>query len=88
MRYHVDISSLAKSSKPSDFNVSFARAHHASCEQLVNKNKKVISRLDDYTGMIRDSGMIPRLSAHMPEMITFSDDNSYDVEAYLQIYRA
>ncbi|MBQ1376592.1 MAG: hypothetical protein IIY77_01345 [Lachnospiraceae bacterium] len=35
---------------------------------------------------IRDLGMIPGLSAHMPELITFSDDNGYDVETYIQIY--
>jgi hypothetical protein len=30
--------------------------------------------------------MIPGLSAHMPEMIVFSDLNGYDVETYIQIY--
>ena len=30
--------------------------------------------------------MIPGLSAHMPELITYSDDNGYDVETYIQIY--
>lgn len=60
--------------------------HHSSVEQLVNKNKGVIDRLPDYTKMIRDAGMIPGLSAHMPELITYSDDNGYDVETYIQIY--
>jgi hypothetical protein len=69
-----------------DLGAEISLIHHASCEQLVNKNKRTIARLDDYTGMIRDAGMIPGLSAHMPEMVTFSDDNGYDVEAYLQIY--
>ena len=46
----------------------FCLIHHSSCEQLVNKNLSQIVRLDDYTKMIRDAGMIPGLSAHMPEM--------------------
>lgn len=64
----------------------FCMIHHASCEQLVNRNTKTIDRLDDYTAMIRDAGMIPGLSAHMPEMIVYSDLNGYDVETYIQIY--
>jgi hypothetical protein len=30
--------------------------------------------------------MIPGLSAHMPEVILFSDLNEYDVQTYVQIY--
>lgn len=60
--------------------------HHSSTEQLVNKNKATIDRLPDYLAMIRDQGMIPGLSAHMPELILYSDANGYDVETYIQIY--
>ena len=60
--------------------------HHYSAEQLVNKNKRQITRLDDYTKMIREAGMIPGLSAHMPELVLYSDENGYDVETYIQIY--
>ena len=65
---------------------SFCLLHHSSAEQLVNKNLHRIVRLDDYTDMIRQEGMIPGLSAHMPELITYSDDNGYDVETYIQIF--
>lgn len=64
----------------------FCLIHHASCEQLVCKNTKTINRLDDYTKMIRDAGMVPGLSAHMPEMVIYSDLNEYDVQTYIQIY--
>jgi len=60
--------------------------HHSCAEQLVNKNKGVIDRLGDYTSMIRDVGLIPGLSAHMPELIIYSDQNGYDVETYIQLY--
>jgi hypothetical protein len=62
--------------------------HHSSGEQLVNKNARSITRLPDYLAMIRAQGMIPGLSAHMPEMIVFSDLNGYDVETYIQIYNS
>lgn len=60
--------------------------HHSSAEQLVNKNLGKIVRLDDYTKMIRDAGMVPGLSAHMPELIVYSDQNGYDVQTYIQIF--
>ena len=64
----------------------FCLIHHASAELLVNKEKKEIRRIDDYTKMIRDEGLIPGLSAHMPELVQYSDMNGYDVETYIQIY--
>ncbi|MCL2703631.1 MAG: hypothetical protein FWE91_08510 [Defluviitaleaceae bacterium] len=64
----------------------FCLPHHSSVEQLVNKNKASIERIGDYTAMIRDAGMIPGLSAHMPELVVYSDSNGYDVETYIQIY--
>ena len=65
---------------------SFCLIHHASMEQLVNKNKQEITRLPDYLAMIRDAGMLPGLSAHMPEAVLYSDRNEYDVETYIQIF--
>lgn len=69
-----------------ELGATFCLIHHSSVEQLVDKNRKKIHRLDDYTKMIRDAGMIPGLSAHMPEIIVYSDLNEYDVQTYIQIY--
>lgn len=60
--------------------------HHSSVEQLVSKNKGTIDRLPDYLKMIRDAGMIPGCTAHMPEIIDYCDNNEYDVETYVQIF--
>jgi len=65
---------------------TFCLPHHTSVEQLVNKNRKTMDRLPDYLKMIRDHGMIPGLSCHMPELVIYSDLNGYDVETYIQIY--
>ena len=64
----------------------FRSIHHSAAEQLVNKNLGQIVRLDDYTRMIRDAGMVPGLSAHMPELVVYSDQNGYDVQTYIQIF--
>ena len=69
-----------------DIGCTFCLIHHSSCEQLVNKNKRTIERIGDYTDMIREAGLIPGLSAHMPEIIQYSDLNSYDIETYIQIF--
>ena len=72
--------------KSKGIGAEFCLPHHSSVEQLVNKNKGIIERIDNYTTMIRDAGMIPGLSAHMPELVIYSDENGYDVETYIQIY--
>jgi hypothetical protein len=65
---------------------TFCLPLHSCVEQLINKNTKKIERLPDYLYMIREAGMIPGLSAHMPEVVQYADLNEYDVEAYIQIY--
>lgn len=65
---------------------TFCFPHHSCAEQLVNKNISALPRLPDYLDMIRQHGMIPGLSAHMPELILYSDLNGYDVQTYVQIY--
>lgn len=65
---------------------TFCLPLHSCIEQLVNKNTRTINRLPDYLYMIREAGMIPGLSAHMPEIVHYADLNEYDVETYIQIY--
>lgn len=71
-----------------DRGSKFCLIHHSSAEQLVNKNTREIKRIGDYTEMIRACGLIPGLSAHMPELVVYADENEYDIETYIQIYNA
>ena len=71
-----------------DIGAAFSLIHHGSCEQLVNKHKGTMDRIGDYLDMIRQLGMVPGLSAHMPEIIAYSDANEYDVQTYIQLYNA
>lgn len=61
---------------------------HFVVEKLVNKGEEKIERIEDYLYMIREREMIPGLSAHMPEIVTYTDKNGYDVESYIQIYNS
>lgn len=65
---------------------TFCMPLHSCIEQLINKNTKTMDRLPDYLYMIREAGMIPGLSAHMPEVIQYADENEYDAEVYIQIF--
>lgn len=66
---------------------SICLLHHSSVEQLVRKDTQTIERLPQYTGMIREHGMVPGLSAHMPELVLYSDAHpEYDVQTYVQLY--
>lgn len=72
--------------KSKELGAVFCLIHHASTEELVNKNKGTIERLDDYTSMIRDEGLLPGVTAHMPELVVYCDQNGYDIETYVEIY--
>lgn len=69
-----------------DLGATFCLPHHSSAEKLVSKLRGTMDRLPDYLDMIRQNGMIPGLSAHMPELIVYSDANEYDVQTYVQLY--
>lgn len=60
--------------------------HQCKTDALIDRNLRQIPRLDDYTKMIRDAGMVPGLSTHVPEAVTYSDENGYDVQTYIQIF--
>ncbi|MCL2058689.1 MAG: hypothetical protein FWH01_06470 [Oscillospiraceae bacterium] len=64
----------------------FCLPHHTRVEQLIDKNKEEIRRISDYLAMIRDAGMVPGFSAHMPEVILYSDARGYDAETYIQLF--
>jgi hypothetical protein len=90
----VDVADSAKARQraAAEFDASraagaaFCMPHHTSVEQLVDKGRQAIHRLPDYLSMIRERGMVPGLSAHMPEVVVYADANGYDVETYIQIY--
>jgi hypothetical protein len=44
--------------------------------------------MDGLCAMIRERGMVPGLSTHMPEAIVYADESGLDVETYISIYNA
>ena len=68
------------------WNATFCLPHQAVTDALVDRRAGEIRDIDKYTKMIRERGMIPGLSTHMPESVIYADKTGADVETYIQIY--
>ena len=71
-----------------EMGATFCMPHQCVTDALTDRRARVIRDLDRYTKMIRDRGMIPGLSTHMPEVVPYADAMNADVETYIQIYNA
>lgn len=67
---------------------TFCFPHQQVIDALIDRRAGVIRDLDRYTRMIRERGMIPGLSTHMPEAVIYADRQGADVETYIQLYNA
>lgn len=70
------------------FRATYCLPHQCVTDALVDRRAGVIRDLDRYTHLIRERGMIPGLSTHMPETLLYADAMNADVETYIQIYNA
>jgi len=68
--------------------VAICMPHQSSTDVLCDRLNRKIRRMDKYCAMIRQRGMIPGLSTHMPEVPIYADEMDLDVGAYIQIYNA
>jgi hypothetical protein len=67
---------------------SICMPHQMVTDALVDRMHRKIRDIDKYTKLIRDNGMLPGLSTHMPETVLYSDETGIDIETYIQIYNA
>jgi hypothetical protein len=70
------------------YGATFCLPHQCITDALVDRRAGIIRDLDIYTKLIRQRGMIPGLSTHMPETIVYADKQNADVETYIQLYNA
>jgi hypothetical protein len=73
---------------PEDFGATFCLPHQCVTDALIDRMHGVIRDVDRYSHLIRERDMIPGLSTHMPEAVTYADRTGADVETYIQIYNA
>jgi hypothetical protein len=60
--------------------------HQSTTDALLDRRDRRIRDMDRYAAWIRERGMIPGLSTHMPESIVYADETDLDVGTYIQIY--
>ncbi|GAP06573.1 hypothetical protein ATHL_01428 [Anaerolinea thermolimosa] len=70
------------------YGATFCMPHQAVTDALLDRRDGVIRDIRKYTAMIRERGMIPGLSTHMPETVVIADRTGADVATYIQIYNA
>lgn len=67
---------------------AFCMPHQCVTDRLIDRLHGTIRDIDKYSRMIRERGMVPGLSTHMPEAVTIADATGVDVETYIQLYNA
>jgi hypothetical protein len=70
------------------FHPTFCLPHQEATDALCDRRTRTFRDMDTYVRMIRERGMIPGLSTHMPEVPVYADESGLDVATYIQIYNA
>lgn len=68
--------------------VDICMPHQATTDALMDRCSRTIRRIDELTEPMRERGLTPGLSTHMPETIVYADASGADVETYISIYNA
>lgn len=71
-----------------ELGATFCMPHQSVTDALVDRMHREIRDIDKYAALIRERGMIPGLSTHMPESVIYADQKGADVETYIQLYNA
>lgn len=66
----------------------FCLPHQSTTDALVDRSARTIRGMEQVCRMIRERGMIPGLSTHMPEVLVYADESNLDVATYIEIYNA
>jgi len=67
---------------------SICMPHQSTTDCLVDRVTHKIRGMDKICEMMRERGMIPGLSCHMPEAIIFADESGLDVETYISLFNS
>ncbi len=62
--------------------------HQGTTDCFVDRKSRSLSGIEPLLKQIRERGMLPGLSTHMPETIVYADATGLDVETYIQIYNS
>jgi hypothetical protein len=68
--------------------VSVCMPHVSVTDMMVDRCAREIRQMGSLCRMIRERGMVPGLSTHMPETIVYADESGLDVETYISIFNS
>jgi len=74
--------------KEAKMGAAICMPHPSTTDAMCDRTSRSLRKMDQVCKMIRERGMIPGLSTHMPEAITYADESNLDVETYISIYNA
>jgi hypothetical protein len=64
--------------------VAICMPHTSTTDVMVDKCTREVRQMETLCRMIRERGMAPGLSTHIPETVIFADETGLDVESYIQ----
>jgi hypothetical protein len=64
--------------------VAICMPHTSTTDVMVDKCTREVRQMDAICRLIRERGMMPGLSTHIPETVVFADETGLDVESYIQ----
>jgi hypothetical protein len=67
---------------------TFCFPHTDTTDKMVDHCTRELRCMDQLCAAIRERGMIPGLSTHVPESIIYADETGLDVETYISIFNA
>lgn len=70
------------------YGTRFCFPHQGTTDALVDRCSREIRHIGPLLKKIRERGMIPGLSTHMPESIIYADETGIDVETYIALYNS
>jgi len=70
------------------YGAHFVLPHQCTTDPMVDRTSREIRQFPQLCKAIRERGLRPGLSTHMPESIVYADETDLDVDTYISIYNA
>jgi len=67
---------------------AFCLPHTCTTDAMLDKCTRELRQMDSLCAAIRERGLVPGLSTHIPEAIVYADETGLDVETYIAIYNS
>ncbi|MCL5270248.1 MAG: hypothetical protein M1457_06815 [bacterium] len=67
---------------------TFCMPHQCTTDAMVDRCVREIRQFGPLCAAIRERGLVPGLSTHMPEAIVYADESGLDVETYISIFNS